>query len=199
LRVCLSNCDFVKEKLLFWLIALYLWLLDYYMSLNNLFYLIYLISIAIVYYAFSTNKKYFLLYITLVLVIVVSYIFTYTGFTIDCPEGYYCGSVSFGNFLFLNVLPTSFLLNYTVIKIQEKKLLDFVGLSLSSLFGIIFVYLAYGTLFDLIFIRFFTFTEFYIFASPFIFLLSLTIVIFLPTKVLISHYKSLKDKKIQAG
>ena len=165
------------------------------MALNNSFYLIYLISIILIYNIFSMGKKYLLLCIALIVIIVFSYILTYTGFTIDCPEGQYCGSVSFSTFLFLNVLPTSFILNYAVIKMQEKKMLDFVGLSLISFFGIIFIYLVYSVLFDLIFIKFFTFGEFYIFASPFIFLISLGIVIFLPTKMLISYYKYLKDAK----
>lgn len=82
---------------------------------------------------------------------------------------------------------------------QEKKMLDFAGLSLVSFFGIIFIYLVYSVLFDLIFIKFFTFKEFYIFASPFIFLISLAIVIFLPIIRLIGHYKALKNEKIQTN
>jgi hypothetical protein len=162
------------------------------MSLNNIFYLIYLAVISAIYYVLLMSKKEKLLSKILILIIISSYIFTYIGFAIDCPDGYKCGSVSFSTFLFLNVLPTSLLLNYLVIKIQEKKTLEFVGFSLVSSFAVIFIYLIYGVLYSLVFSSYIGFSNFYVYATPVIFLISLVIMVFLPIKSFINYNKSLK-------
>ncbi len=159
------------------------------MSLNNNFYLGYLLSLIIVYLIFYNLKKYYLLAIILCTMIILSYILTYAGFTIDCPEGYYCGSVSFSTFLFINILPTSFFLNYLVSKISQKNNLEVSKMSIISFVGIIFIYLVYSVVFDLIFANYITFKVFYTFATPLIFMVSLTIILFLPIKILVKNRK----------